>query len=148
MFVVEPFDSKDLLSVMRLASRVLPEEYPYEFFLRMARGAGRLFRVAREAETGQILGFIVGGKKPGLQGDVLLFAVDPQHQGRGIGHALIRDLQRTLALDDVRELGLEVRTDNVRAIHFYQREGFRVTSVEERVYKDGGDAFWMTKPLL
>lgn len=148
VFTVDSFEAKDLLDVMQLASRVLPERYPYEFFLQMARAQGQYFRVAREQETGRIAGFIVAAKQPGLQGRVLVFGVDPALQGRGLGRLLLRDIQRSLTLEDVRSLQLEVRPDNRRAISFYQHEGFAVTGLQERAYKDGSDALWMAKALF
>jgi ribosomal protein S18 acetylase RimI-like enzyme len=148
MFVIEPFTTNDLVPVMNLASRTLPEAYSAEFFLTMSRAQGRYFRVARHVEGGRVTGFIVGCRKPGLEGSVLLFAVDPDYRGQGLGRALFRDVQQQLMLDDVRLLNLEVRPDNRNAIQFYQREGFRVGGVEEAVYKDGSDALWMSKPLI
>ncbi len=148
MYKVEPFQPSDLIPVMRLASRVLPEQYPVEFYLQLARNHGPLFKVVREIGSGQLLGFIVAARQPGLRSNVLLFGVDPAHQGRGIGRSLLRSVQRSLTLSNVRELDLEVRPDNVRAIDFYRREGFAVTGLESKVYKDGSDALHMSKPLL
>lgn len=145
---IEPFHPDDLLAIMRLASRTLPEEYPYEFYLQMARVQGRHFRVAKDAATSTVLGFIVVAKEPGMKANLLLFAVDPAQQGQGIGRALLRDVQRGLTLDQVRALELQVRSDNRRAIEFYRREGFTVVGRETAVYKDGADALAMSKPLL
>jgi len=145
--VIEPFHPNDLLPVMRLAARTLPEEYPYEFYLQMARLQGRHFRVAKEGVTRDVLGFIVAAKEPGLRANVLLFAVDPGLQGQGIGRALLRDVQRSLTLDEVRALELQVRSDNRRAIEFYRREGFIVVGRESGVYRDGADALAMSKSL-
>lgn len=147
LFVIEPFEVRDLMPVMNLATRTLPETYSAEFFLNMARSQGRYFRVARHVETGRVQGFILGCRRPGLEGTVLLFAVDPGHRGKGLGRALLHDVQRAFSLDDVRSVNLEVRPDNAGAINFYQREGFAVTGLEHGVYRDGSDALSMTKPL-
>lgn len=133
---------------MRLSSQTLGEEYPFGFFAQMAAYQGRYFRVARHVETGEVVGFLVASRQPGLQSRILLFAVDSEFQGRGVGRALLQDAQRALALDNVRLVQLEVRPDNRKAIEFYQRSGFRVSRVEEGVYGDGSDALVMTKPLL
>lgn len=133
---------------MRLAAKTLPEQYPHDFFLQLARLGSPHFRVAKAASSGRLVGFIVGVKQPALAGNVLLLAVDPDAQGQGLGRMLLRDLQRSMTLDDVRELSLEVRTDNFRAIQFYERQGFAVTGLQERVYRDGSDALWMSKALV
>lgn len=147
MIGIETFQTKDLVDVMRLAARTLPEDYPYDFYLDLARAQERHFRVARDVTTGKIVGFLVAAKEPGLQANVLLFAVDPDYQGLGIGRSLLRDAQRRLTLDNIRRLRLEVRLDNARAIKFYQREGFTVAGLEPGVYKDGADAVAMWKAL-
>ena len=148
MVVIEAFQTEDLLGVMGLAARVLPEAYPYDFYLKMAQTQGDYFRVARDEATGHVVGFIIATRSPGLEGNVLLIAVDPDRQGRGLGRALLHDVERMLMLDDVRTVRLEVRTDNELALAFYRREGFWVEGLEPRVYRDGGDAFAMRKPLL
>lgn len=148
VFVLGPFESRDLLDVMRLSTQTLGEEYPFTFFTQMAASQGKHFRVARKVEDGQVIGFLVAARQPALQGRILLFSVDPDFQGLGIGRALLRDAQRALVLDDVRSLQLEVRPDNARAIEFYQRHGFNVSRVQAGAYRDGSDALLMTKPLL
>lgn len=148
MISIETFQSRDLVDVMRLAARTLPEEYPYDFFLDLSRTQGPHFRIARDVTTNQVVGFLVAAKEPALQANVLLFAVDPGRQGQGIGRALLRDVQRRLTIENVRKLRLQVRVDNPRAIRFYQREGFNVAGLETGVYRDGGDAVAMHKTLL
>lgn len=148
VYVIDRFQQRDLLDVMRLSYETLEEEYPYTFFTQMADHQARYFRVAREVATGRVLGFLVANRQAGLEGRILLFAVDPRHQGQGIGKALLRNAQRTLTLDNVRQLQLEVRTDNGRAIAFYQHHGFNVSRLQERAYRDGSDALLMTKPLF
>lgn len=148
MFTIDRFHPRDLVRVMQLATRTLPERYPPEFFLTMSGTQSRHFRVARDSVTGEVLGFLLAAREPGLVANVLMLAVDPGLQGQGIGRALLKDAQRNLALDDVRALRLEVRVDNVRAIRFYRRMGFDVVGLEPGVYRDGADALAMTKPLV
>jgi ribosomal protein S18 acetylase RimI-like enzyme len=147
MFVIERFEASDVLAVLRLAQRSLGEELPYTFFLQMSSLRPDYCKVARDPETGGVVGFIVGNKEPGLEGRVLAFAVDPRYQSLGVGRELLGALQREMMFHDVRQVRLEVRADNTRAIDFYQRHGFNVTKLEPRAYKDGVDAFHMMKPL-
>lgn len=148
MYVIERFHSSHLLEVMRLSVQVLDEEFPWQFFSQMAAAQGKYFFVAREVETSKIVGFLIAGRQPGLSGRILLFAVDPGFQGQGVGRSLLRQAQKSLALDNVRQLHLEVRPDNRRAIAFYQHHGFSVDRLQERAYRDGSDALRMVKPLF
>ena len=147
MISVETFQPRDVVEVMRLASQTLSEEYPYDFYLQLSKAQGQHFRVARDVVTGKIVGVLAAAKEPGLRANVLVFAVDPAYQGLGIGRTLLRDAQRRLTIENVRQLRLEVRSDNARAIKFYQREGFNVAGLEQGVYRDGSDAVAMWKAL-
>jgi ribosomal protein S18 acetylase RimI-like enzyme len=146
-FVIEPFRSTDVVGALKLAQASLGEEIPYSFFLQLSTLRPEFCKVARQPSTRQLLGIIVGTREPALGGRVLLFAVDPVAQGQGVGRALLRSLSTEMALENVRQVALEVRADNRRAIDFYQRHGFAVTGLQAAAYKDGADAYVMTKPL-
>ena len=66
---------------------------------------------------------------------VQTIGVRPDHQGRGIGTALLRAL-----LDEAERRGsaavlLEVRADNVDAQRFYERHGFRPIGIRRGYYQ-------------
>lgn len=146
-FVIEPFRPADLVATLRLVQRSLGQELPYQFFLQMSTLRPEYCKVARDPVNGAVLGLIVGTKESGHGGRVLIFAVEPAAQGRGVGNALLNSLQSAMAVEDVRQVELEVRTDNDRAIEFYRRHGFQVAGLQERAYQDGADAYLMRKPL-
>ncbi|MFW5942674.1 MAG: GNAT family N-acetyltransferase, partial [Chloroflexota bacterium] len=64
-------------------------------------------------------------------GDLFLSLIEiaPSHQGRGLGTAIIRDLQQR-AREEGRALGLHVLKANPAARRLYRRLGFDI--VEER----------------
>ena len=73
-------------------------------------------------------------------------AVHPDHQGQGIGTALLRAL---LARADELQapVVLEVRTDNDTAIALYERHGFEQVGLRRRYYQpSGADAYTMVRP--
>jgi [ribosomal protein S18]-alanine N-acetyltransferase len=146
-FVIEPFRATDLVSVLKLVQRSLGEEIPYQFFLQMASLRPEYCLTARDPSDNRVLGLIVGTKESGYEGRVLVFAVDPAAQGRGVGRALLRSIQSSMAVEQIRQVHLEVRADNSRAIDFYRRHGFEVTGLQERAYRDGQDAYTMAKPI-
>jgi ribosomal protein S18 acetylase RimI-like enzyme len=67
----------------------------------------------------------------GEQAGVYGFAVDPAHQGRGIGRDVLRRVCRLLRADGARRVGLEVATDNDRALGLYTSLGFTDVSTED-----------------
>ena len=146
-YVIQPFRPQDLVSVLKLVQRSLGEEIPYQFFLQMSSLRPEYCLIARDPADNRVLGLIVGTKESGYAGRVLVFAVDPQAQGMGVGRGLLRSLQSSMAVEQIRQVHLEVRADNARAIDFYRRQGFEVTGIQERAYRDGADAYTMAKPL-
>lgn len=73
--------------------------------------------------------------------ELLLLAVHPRFQGRGIGEALLRD-----AIEHSRNAGtarifLEVRQSN-NAVHFYEQIGFTRTGIRRDYYRSrNGQSF-------
>ncbi len=54
--------------------------------------------------------------------------VDPGHQGKGYGRAIMRAVEAELRRRDVDRLGLNVFGHNTRAIRLYESLGFEVTA--------------------
>ena len=81
----------------------------------------------------------------GVAGDraelVLLEALQP---GRGIGTALVEALAALLASQGVRELWLTTTNDNLDALRFDQRRGFRLVDVRAGVM----DEYRKCKPTI
>ncbi|MDY0969779.1 ribosomal protein S18-alanine N-acetyltransferase [Siccibacter turicensis] len=77
-------------------------------------------------------------------------AVDPAHQRRGLGRALLEHLITQLEQRDVFTLWLEVRASNAPAIALYESLGFNEATVRRNYYPtaDGReDAIVMALPL-
>jgi [ribosomal protein S18]-alanine N-acetyltransferase len=83
------------------------------------------------------------GRKPPFEYEIHTIGVDPDHQGRGIGRAMLAGL---LDIADGGEIFLEVRTDNVPAIALYESVGFTKMGVRKRYYRiSGADAYTMRR---
>ena len=67
------------------------------------------------------------------KGDYYLsdIATTPEARGQGIGKALLRHVEEKARKQGFRRLALTVARDNERAIEFYRRQGFRITSERE-----------------
>jgi ribosomal-protein-alanine N-acetyltransferase len=92
------------------------------------------------------LAFTAGPPLP--EAEVHTVAVAPEHQGRGIGRALVRGL---LAVADAgrAEVFLEVRTDNEPAHRLYESEGFTVVGLRREYYPvSGADAHTMRREAV
>jgi len=58
-----------------------------------------------------------------------LVTLDAAAPGRGAGTALVAELVRLLRAQGVAILRLTTTNDNLTALHFYQRRGFRIVAV-------------------
>ena len=74
-------------------------------------------------------------------------AVDPEHQGRGIGWSLLRAAEQAALDRDAVYMRLEVRADDPVTQAFYARAGFRKFGVQSHYYDDNADAIRMEKSL-
>lgn len=74
------------------------------------------------------------------EAELLRIAVDPAHQGEGLGRALLEACQRELAEEGLVHLFLEVRVSNAAAIRLYRTCGWKPCGLRPRYYADGEDA--------
>jgi ribosomal protein S18 acetylase RimI-like enzyme len=86
-----------------------------------------LFLVA-EAD-GQMIGTVIGGFD-GRRGMVYHLAVAEAWRGRGLGRALMAELEARLKAKGCRKYYLLVTAENRRVVNFYQRLGWDAMSVE------------------
>jgi [ribosomal protein S18]-alanine N-acetyltransferase len=110
--------------------------------------------LARHGGQGEeIAGFLIaysGGSRPGKsgrRGHIITLDVLAEHRRRGIGLALVEEIEREWRGQGVRLVELETATDNQPAIAFWQHCGYRIAGVIPRYYLDRTDAFYMTKAL-
>lgn len=112
---------------------------------------GHAYRAARDGDApGDAvlvgyagLAFVAG--PPQAEAEVHTIGVDPSHQGRGIGRALLRELL-DVADAAAATVFLEVRTDNEPAHALYASEGFAVVGLRRNYYRpSGADAHTMRR---
>ena len=130
---IAPMAATDAPRCAELEHVVFDGDDPWgpEAFLE-ALAAGHHYLSAREGES--LIGY-VGLARAGKEAEVHTLAVDPAHQGRGIGRALLRAV-----LDHAvgARVFLEVRTDNEPAIQLYRSEGFTVVGIRRGYYRPSG----------
>ncbi|HZE02675.1 MAG TPA: ribosomal protein S18-alanine N-acetyltransferase [Pseudonocardiaceae bacterium] len=139
--VIEPMMAADAKRCAELEYVLFDGDDPWtpEAFLE-ALAAGHHYLSAREDDS--LIGY-VGLARAGGEAEIHTLAVDPDHQRRGIGRALLRAV-----LDHAHgaTVFLEVRTDNDSAIKLYRSEGFDVIGLRRGYYRpSGADAFTMRR---
>lgn len=112
-------------------------------FLGVGRGTARVLEV-----DGQVAGvaLLVATMDRGEM-RLASIAVDPDHQGEGLGRRLLGDAMEAARDRGARRMILEVRVGNRRAQRLYADEGFDVVDRLEGYYVDGEDALRMARGL-
>ena len=82
-----------------------------------------LFLVAEVAETGQIVGAVMGAYD-GRRGWVYHLAGQPTRQRQGVGRELMAALEQAMPAAGVQKINLQVRADNAHVVAFYERLGY------------------------
>ncbi|TQM15368.1 ribosomal protein S18-alanine N-acetyltransferase [Pseudonocardia kunmingensis] len=144
---IDVLRESDAARCAELERLLFPEDDPWSerAFTEEVR-AGHPYLAARDGEllVGYAgLGFVAG--PPHAEAEIHTIGVDPAHQRRGIGRALLRGL---LAVADelAATVFLEVRTDNDAARALYEAEGFAVVGLRKRYYRpSGADAHTMRR---
>ncbi|GAA2230328.1 ribosomal protein S18-alanine N-acetyltransferase [Kitasatospora cystarginea] len=128
----------DIGPVMELELRLFPDDaWSHGMFwseLAEARPGGSRHYTVATTPDGAVVGY-AGLMTVAGEGDVQTIAVEPGHQGAGLGAALLTDLVAEAARRGCAELLLEVRVDNLRAQHLYERFGFEPVGVRRGYYQ-------------
>ncbi len=99
-------------------------------------------------EKSQILGAACVLWRKSHQGSRLYnIAVDPAHQGRGIGQRLLNECELESARRGCEKMTLEVRADSEGAIEFYMNSGYTILRSLPDYYNDGCAGLKMSKEL-
>jgi ribosomal protein S18 acetylase RimI-like enzyme len=128
---IRQYEEADEPAVIALWQEVLPDSAPHNdpaAVIRQKLAADRALLLVAEAEAA-VVGTVMGGYD-GHRGWVYAVAVHPQHRRRGIGGALLRQLETALAERGCLKVNLQVRATNAAVVAFYESLGY---VVEERI---------------
>jgi ribosomal protein S18 acetylase RimI-like enzyme len=102
-------------------------------------------------EEGRLMGYACFGATPATDGtyDLYWIAVDRSAQGRGIGRALVRDVEETLIARGGRLLVIETssRPDYEATRQFYTRRGYAEAARVRDFYAPADDRILLTTRL-
>ena len=91
--------------------------------------------LAEDEQDGRLLGvltYVVDRDR----GQCEVLTIDAEQQWRGVGTALLRLVERVAAQEGCRRLWLVTTNDNVDALRFYQRRGFRLAALRPGAVDD------------
>ena len=147
--VIRRCDPSDLIPVMEINMKTLPEHYSDYFYESLLAELPEAFLVAEV--NGKLVGYIMckteygfsNFKKLGFvkKGHVVSVAVLEEHRKKGIGRALIEEAIVGAKIKKADELYLEVRCSNNEAVRLYEKIGFIIKQRIKSYYRDGEDAY-------
>ena len=145
MLEIRPMTKDDLTAVLAIESELFPiDAWTKELFLGELAEVSNSRDVAVAVIESEIVGY-ASFRYVGKQGDVNTVAVSSEHQGKGIGTALMDWLESQAVLRNVREIFLEVRSDNEAALKMYISRGYERIDVRRNYYGNTIDANIMRK---
>ncbi len=145
---IRPAQSSDLPALLALERRCFDgDRLTRRSFQHMLTRAHACLLVA--GVDGQVAGYALLLFHTGTSlARLYSLAVDPALQGRRIGGALLRHAEAAALKQDCLYLRLEVRSDNVGAIAFYEGAGYREFGIHADYYEDHMQALRLEKRLV
>ncbi len=141
MIEIRTFEPNDIFSVIKLANQTLTEKYSSSLFSYFYETNPDGFIVANSNH--KIIGFLIGVKITNQKTKILMISVLPQYQKQKIGTKLLEEFIKRTQEEKINIIELEVRTDNYKAIKFYEKNGFRKIMKIKEFYQDNKDAYTM-----
>ncbi|MDF3023780.1 MAG: hypothetical protein K0R10_1141 [Alphaproteobacteria bacterium] len=119
-------------------------------FLRWGVNERDMRVIIAETEDHKIAGFVMTEFNSSTMRNavnVVDLAVSPEHQGQGVGRALLKQVEETALKNEFDTVTLQVRKGNTKAIGLYQSLGFGIMGEDKKYYRDGESALEMKKYL-
>lgn len=105
------------------------------------------YYVTLEPISKQIVGFVIFGIYSIDTAHIMVFAVNPDHQRKGIGSEILAFTLDVIRKSPIVRVRLEVKVDNNQAIQFYKKRGFKIRTKLNEYYDDLSDGYLMIKEL-
>ena len=131
-----PEDEEAVTSLWRRCDFLRPSNDPRKDIERKRRVRPDLFLVG--VVGSRVVASVMAGYE-GHRGWLNYLAVDPEHQRRGLGRAIVLEAERRLRASGCPKVNLQIRTSNTAVVEFYRRVGYSaddVVSMGKRIEPD------------
>ncbi len=145
MLEIRQVQPQDFFSVLKIAYNTLPERYSPTIFNAFYESYPQGFLVADENK--KVIGFIIGVKTLDDIIRIPMLAVTENYRRKNIGSKLIFKLLEIINRENINKIELEVKTNNLAAINFYKKHGFKIIERLTKFYQSGEDAYIMKRIL-
>ena len=80
--------------------------------------------------------------------DIINVVIDKDYQHQGFGQALFSQMEEEAKANNCTNIMLEVKETNLKAIKFYQKQGYEQISIRKNYYQGHTNALIMKKVIL
>jgi ribosomal protein S18 acetylase RimI-like enzyme len=92
-------------------------------------GAGLVAELAGQRPVGLVTWVVGGALSSATEAEIRVLVVAPEARGRGVGGALLDGARQALAEAGLERVWLVTTNDNLEALGFYQRRGWRLAAL-------------------
>ncbi|MDD2414568.1 MAG: ribosomal protein S18-alanine N-acetyltransferase [Eubacteriaceae bacterium] len=143
--VLRKMKISDLYTIEKIESLCQLGTWTMDSYLHEIRNPIARYIVAERDD--QILGF-AGAWCVVDEVQIMKVGVLPNYQGSGLGTMLMRALDHIAMDEQCKQMTLEVKENNTKALNLYKKMGFFVSGHRSHYYPDGMGADLMTKILI
>ncbi len=132
----QPEDEAAVIELWQRCGLVRPWNNPRQDIERKLKVQSEMFLVG--LIEGKIVASVMGGYE-GRRGWVNNLAVDPDYQRRSLGREIMEAVEEKIRTMGAPKINLQIRTDNLVAIKFYESIGYKmdeVVSMGKRLVED------------
>lgn len=140
--MIRPYKKEDIPRIVELEKMHLESSLEESFYLNDLTNPFARHYVYEQ--DGTIIGFI-STIFDGFSLEILNFVIEQSCQSLGYGTELLVTVLDELVSQGLNHVSLEVRESNTKAIHVYEKLGFKTIRVRKEYYKNKEDAFFMQK---
>jgi ribosomal protein S18 acetylase RimI-like enzyme len=116
-------DEKAVIELWRKCSLTRPQNNPKLDIERKLKVEPQLFLVG--LIEGKVVTAVMGGYD-GHRGWVYYLGVDPAYQRKGLGRQMMEAIEKKIRVMGCPKINLMIRTDNLGAVEFYKRIGYKM----------------------
>jgi ribosomal-protein-alanine N-acetyltransferase len=130
-YTITDMAESDLVDILTIERESFSDPWDRESFQSDIAGDGVITMVVRRDD--HCIGYLSCMALDDY-GYIANVAIDGRYRSGGIGHALLDELRRQLLARGTRQMVLDVRASNHRAIRFYERYGFSIITRRRGFY--------------
>ena len=140
MLTIRKTIKEDVLSIIDLETKYLGETLGDMLYQEMNNPVSFFFTALFNNKViGYIGGWIIEDSL-----EIINLVVDVAYQRQGIGTKLINEISN---VKKIKEIFLDVRVTNQKAINFYNKLGFEKINERKNYYKNGDNSYVLKKTL-